>query len=360
MKICAKYRNRFWGIAVMITSIMILSLSSGCGVHEKIETYEDEYWAFRRNPSAFEYYVEAYENESYKIWYAVLDDDTCIAVSSEGELPECFYFPEKTQREHSIKIIWERAFANHCNNMKKLFLPDTVVRVETNAFACAGALEYAYIGNSVYTIEGSTFSGAGNLSQIECHDNPFYTTPAQAYLLNSEGEIIIGTNSGLVESEIIFSIGDEAYEKRRLECLEIPTGVTEIGAYAYFNCFMENTELVIPQTVESIGKYAFSATNITTVSGGAYQTIDEFMFYGCTKLKGLMIPDTVKEIKGGAFLQVYALNELFIPETVERIDSNAFYAPDLTVYCEAESKPEEWADNWAANVKEVIWGYPHS
>ena len=48
------------------------------------------------------------------------------------------------------------------------------------------------------------------------------------------------------------------------------------------------------------------------------------------------------------------LKRVIIPSSVERIGKSAFVAGDI--YCEAETKPENWDDEFASGTAVVHWG----
>ncbi len=50
----------------------------------------------------------------------------------------------------------------------------------------------------------------------------------------------------------------------------------------------------------------------------------EIALYGCSNLKDITIPDSVKKIGGGAFGKCNSLKNIVIPESVKEIDNNAF------------------------------------
>lgn len=61
----------------------------------------------------------------------------------------------------------------------------------------------------------------------------------------------------------------------------------------------------------------------------------------------LVIPDDVYGIVGGAFMMTVQLTEVYIPASVKEIMGDTFGRFDsrLTIYCEAQEKPEGWADS---------------
>lgn len=87
-------------------------------------------------------------------------------------------------------------------------------------------------------------------------------------------------------------------------------------------------QLIIPDTVTSIGSYAFSwcdkLTGDLSIPNGV-TTISTFAFYGCTGLTGtLTLPDTVTTIETKAFSGCSGLTELVLSKKLETIGENAF------------------------------------
>lgn len=49
-----------------------------------------------------------------------------------------------------------------------------------------------------------------------------------------------------------------------------------------------------------------------------------------------------------------SLRKIFIPKSVKKIEVGAFDDCDLTIYAEAESKPEDWNLGWSNNLKIIF------
>ena len=84
--------------------------------------------------------------------------------------------------------------------------------------------------------------------------------------------------------------------------ITIPNSVTSIGNYAFADC-TGLTSIIIPNSVTSIGDYAF---------------------YGCTGLTSIDIPNSVTSIGSGAFSGCTGLTSITIPSSVTSIGSGAF------------------------------------
>ncbi len=92
----------------------------------------------------------------------------------------------------------------------------------------------------------------------------------------------------------------------------------------------------IPDTVNLIGKSAFS---------------------GCVMLRKAEIPVSVKSIGKQAFSSCFSLRRVLLPKNVTNLSACVFdHSLFLSVYCEAKKCPEDWASDWDAGVRNVVWG----
>jgi len=100
--------------------------------------------------------------------------------------------------------------------------------------------------------------------------------------------------------------------------------VVEIGPCAFQYSNVE--EVVIPYTVERIGKAAFyQCANLKKCwLPKALQWIKQSTFRGCKSLEDVYIPEGVRWIDGGAFISCEKLDNVVIPKTVEEIQDAAF------------------------------------
>ena len=153
----------------------------------------------------------------------------------------------------------------------------------------------------------------------------------------------------------VTSIGDEAfYHCDSLTSIIIPSSVTSIGELAFFGCSgliefkgkyaskdgrcliidgtlnsfapAELTEYIIPNSVTSIGDFAFSlAYSLTSVTiPDSITTIGMGAFYSCDSLTNITIPDSVTTIGEGAFYYCSSLTSITIPDSVTTIGGYAF------------------------------------
>ena len=247
-----------------------------------------------------------------------------------------------------VITIGKSAFSGFIN-MASITIPNSVTSIGGSAFSGCTGLTSINIPNSVTSIGGSAFSGCTNISTIEYHckkiGNWF------SYIGSSIRNVIIGnevtsfdedafTNFKGIEKVTIANLDawckiqkNNSYysypnnhpcqlylNDKEITNLVIPETVTSIGDYS-FAYFTNITTVTIPNSVTSICTYAFSGcTGLTSVTiGNSVTSIGEHAFEGCAGLKTIEIPVSVKNIGSVAFGST-GLISLTIPEGVEIID----------------------------------------
>lgn len=101
--------------------------------------------------------------------------------------------------------------------------------------------------------------------------------------------------------------------------------VSRIGSFA-FNGNNTLLTVTIPDTVMSIGEYAFANTSIRTVKGcGSLETIEACAFANVTGLRTMTLPETLVDIGNEAFFSCMSMTEMAFPASVKSIGSKAFY-----------------------------------
>lgn len=116
----------------------------------------------------------------------------------------------------------------------------------------------------------------------------------------------------------------------------------------------------IPYTIETIDRNAFEESYVEEVifeEHSKLKKIDYKAFYGCWALKKIALPPSVEWICEGAFNGT-AFEEIYLSKSVITVEPRVFadMPSNCTIYVEAESKPEGWADDWCDETIEVFWG----
>ena len=255
-----------------------------------------------------------------------------------------------------VTSIGSSAFEN-CSGLTSVSLPSTLTSIDEYAFRyCSSLTGNLVIPEGVTSIEEYTFYGCTNLTSItipervtSIEEYTFYGCTNLTSITIPEGVTSIGayafTNcNGLTNITIpssVTSIGSWAFENcsgltymnylgtlakwcaidfgsvysnptvytgalyiqgEELTTLNIPEGVTSIGAYAFYNC-NGLTDVSMPSTLTSIGSYAFDGcTSLTSVIvPEGVTSIGNYAFSGCSKLASITLPSTLTSIGSWAF-----------------------------------------------------------
>ena len=128
----------------------------------------------------------------------------------------------------------------------------------------------------------------------------------------------------------------------------ITYSVTSIGNGVFYGC-SSLTSITIPNSVTTIGNYAFfdcsSLTSITIPN--SVTTIGNYAFFDCSSLTSIIIPNSVTSIGERAFSSCTSLTSITIPNSVTSIGYDAFYkcsslsfviltAPSVEAFCNGQ------------------------
>ncbi|MBR2302374.1 MAG: leucine-rich repeat protein [Clostridia bacterium] len=203
----------------------------------------------------------------------------------------------------NVTDVQQNAFAD-CTKLKIAdFADDCNLKSLYGVFAGCTALESVEIPNGTVNIDRITF-GCTNLKQL--------IIPASVI---SFAEVATGCTS---LQSVVFEDGSK---------------VTGLYSNPFKDC-INLTHVVLPQ-------------NLVEISYGAFE--------GCSKLERIIIPSSVNSICSNAFRDCTSLSQIILPAGVKTVEYNAFHGCDnLTIYCEATSKPSGWYYDWNSN-RPVYW-----
>lgn len=184
-------------------------------------------------------------------------------------------------------------------------------------------------GNLLCTWEESGIDVEKDYSDSSSTSNFWKTcTTSPYYILTNR----YSTTTKVVIPDSVTSIGNYAfYNCTSLTSISIPDSVKSIEDKAFYNCIsLANIEL--PNSITSIGSWAFyKCTSLTSIEvPDSVTSIDASAFSNCTSLTSITIPDGVTSIEDYTFSNCTSLTSITIPNSVTSIGSWAFQYSGLT------------------------------
>ena len=185
----------------------------------------------------------------------------------------------------SVKVtsIGREAFS-WCNNLISVSIPNSVTEIKENAFYYCNALTEIYLSDSVTSIDENAISNCNKLESIQVDsDNPSFAS-LDGILFDQDLTTLLKVPEG------------------KQGTYTIPSGVTDIGNYAFYNC--ENlSNIYLPDSIVSIGDAAFQS---------------------CSSLGSICIPNGVSCIRKSTFSNCIDLQTIELLDGVTSIEQDAF------------------------------------
>ncbi len=247
-----------------------------------------------------------------------------------------------------------------CVNLAEITLPETIKRMEGNAFKNCIGLTTIY-----YNVDGEVISGQEGVNGgVGTGSYGIATYMVDEYQLKNDKlpsrKVIIGANVKRLPVHAFDrnrDVVDTSYSyENYINEVEFADGcqLVEIGAYAFK--WNPIKEIVIPDTVEKIGDYAFVDSGLQKVTFGsgikhiggasfAYTDLTEVIFkeggevasvvikggqsqsgafYNCASLTDITLPASIQKIEPYAFQECSKLQNIVLSEGLERIEDYAF------------------------------------
>lgn len=224
---------------------------------------------------------------------------------------QTFELPTVFDAETRINAVGSHAFFDN-DTVEHLIIPDGYLYVCMDSFVNFQNLKTVTIGKDVNLIEELAFSSCPQLCEfiISEENTHFYTS--EGCLLKKDTDTLLLSNG------------------------KIPSGTKIVGP----SVFVDNqniSDMIVPDGVTEIAPLAFNHSSLTSIT----------------------LPASLTSLGWSAFQGCGSLQELYIPKNVTEVGEKLFsMCHGITVYCEAESKPAGWSDDWLAQSENVtvVWG----
>lgn len=258
---------------------------------------------------------------------------------------------ESVRLSSSLERIAENTFA-YCRALKEVSLPEGLKTIGENAFYSCTSLGEVTLPASLTEIGTYAFASSS--------DDETLKSVSFGGGLETIGEYAFYNRRGLnalsfAEADGL-TIGAHAFDSCvSLEEAELPEGLSEIGGYAFYNCGKLGS-VSIPKSVTAVGEFAFNGTalyeeqteegiiyigswlvattpakraEITALRAGDLREntvgLSARVFLGCTELRSVSLPDSVKYIGEYAFYRCTKLDS-FLTDPSSELESIGYAA----------------------------------
>ena len=289
-----------------------------------------------------------YEGLTYKV--IVKGEELAVIASENGEYSGAVVIPSSVSSvdysgaTYSVTSIGDSAF-EYCTSLTSIEIPNSVTSIGERAFLHCESLTNIQIPNSVTSIGDEAFYNCSSLTSIEIPNSVTSIRYEAFAYCNSLTSVVIGNS--------VTSIGNNAfYRCSNLTSVEIGNSVTSIKSTAFSDCSSLTSIIVDSGNTKYDSRNGCNAiieTASNTLIAGCQNTIipnsvtsiGNYAFSECTSLTSIQIPNSVTSIGIGAFLGCSNLISVVIPNSVTSIGDWAFYGCDrLTeITCLATNPP---------------------
>lgn len=291
------------------------------------------------------------------LYYELNSDGTCSVTYKDiyhgynsNYVSGNLVIPEKityNSTEYSVTSIGEKAF-NLCTGLTSVSIPESVTSIGGYAFYVCTGLTSVSIPESVTSIGDNAFKACSSLEKVtynaeNCTSCGSYSYPAFPANLK---EVIIGNSVKTIPAYTFYNCNS-------LTSVTIPNSGTSIGSYAFYGCTgLTKAEFV---SIESICSIKFANYDSNPLSYAHH------LYVGGKEITELIIPESVTSIGNFAFCNCSGLTSVSIPNSVTSIGNSAFsgctglekviYNAENCTICGDRYEPA-----FPSNLKEVIIG----
>ena len=258
------------------------------------------------------------------------DDDTISPFSYRD-----YYSDEiSKQRPESIFVNFEGGVSkvsdylfNGVTPVKSVTFKDNINLTEIGAHAFEGtSLTFLTLPDTVETLGEFAFGNINTLNSVNIPEK--LTTADRAFAGSKKLNELRNKIEGI-------RIPDGMFENTGLTTFIVPSGIKEIGKYAFRNnkstaiSFEGHQEgfkdVILPVGLTKIDSRAFESTEIDYYDiPDTVSEIGDGAFRFNPNLKSIKLPSELKALKGYLFEGNKGMKQLVIPDKVESIDTNAF------------------------------------
>lgn len=210
----------------------------------------------------------------------------------------------------------------------ELIIGENVTKFVYNCFDTTNITKVTINGNPLFSSGGLTFSQFPALQKIVLGDSctRYYTYDDCLYDNNHQLLVVPATKEKVKIDPACTAIGDDAFSMGKIKTVDIPENVESIGYWAFAECTELKEISFAGSKLTAIKECAFqNCTRLKTIIlPDSVDMLYSSVFDGCTNLASVILPEGLTEIPQETFKGCASLKTVVIPESVQTIYINAF------------------------------------
>lgn len=263
-----------------------------------------------------------------------------------------------------LTSIYSTAFQN-CSSLSDVQLPSSLTTIEGQAFANCTGFNAFTISTGIKTLAVDAFRGCKNIVTFTVSPNNNHFAGFEGVLFNKTITKLVSyplgiQNSNYVIPETVDTIGIESFSTNEtIENISFPSNLKIIDRSAFAGCSNIIT-LNLPNTLKEIKSFAFSScVRLLNIKfSESLLTIGSSAFENCGALQTIVFPESLKEIRNRAFRNCDGISTVTIPADVEIVGHAAFAACNKLLNISVADNPNYYSLNGVLMSGNTLVQYP--
>ena len=279
-------------------------------------------------------------NRSVLYNWALSYNDLTSEMTEKQFIENAYYYMFQQEKENEEKNIYKDEYIKNTKNLN-LYVMYNGERIDIAESISVGSAQQSYLitknGKYAFILEDSEGNEVDSeiiiVNNVEEGDYVLSEEEAEGVwrikgsgsveYLGDETSVVVPMCIGQTE---IDGICGYAFMHKNIEEIKIPETIISIGEYAFYDC-KSLQSVSVPNTVKYLSQYNFKdCTSLKEVKlSNSLTEISTGIFYNCSSLQNVTIPSSITKIDYQAFFGCSSLTDITIPDSVVNIQNRAFY-----------------------------------
>lgn len=253
---------------------------------------------------------DAFSQDGFE--YEPLTEGTVAVVGYTGEETEVTVPSQVEHEGTTYDVVAANGTFEGNETVESIVFPETVRLVDEYALDGCSALKAVVFPGTVEVISGVMFTGCSSLVSVEVAGGDRYVSSDGVVYSSDMTELVYfpaGVAGTFTVPDTVDSIGRAAFSGSHLTSVDI-ADVTEVGPFAFQWSSLSTVTVKAGVTYE-VSAYMGSAVQWLIIEDGV-DTIGSEMFADCIYLRTLTVPESVSSIGAMAFKECYQLTDVYL------------------------------------------------